>query len=114
MKREIDALQAEEIIMMQETTTFIQNSKFNLEAFQSNLFAVPDNKPLESDILQAIKLSLRTSGPRILANHLTTVDLKVILGANGDKSESPLNGISGIELCLLPHGHQMRLDLIER
>lgn len=57
-------------------------------------------------------MTLYESGPRILANHLTRSDLDLIFGKTGDKVKAKLTG--GITLSALPHGHQFRLDLIER
>ncbi|XP_077301773.1 SH2 domain-containing protein 3C [Arctopsyche grandis] len=115
MKRRLDVAYAEELLMKSQILEFKQMSIFDTEAFESELLSSQDNKPLESDTLQTIKLLLRTSGPMILATHLTKVDLKLILSpiTAGDNS-NPLEKVSGLELCLLAHGEQMRLDIIER
>ncbi|XP_069674168.1 breast cancer anti-estrogen resistance protein 3 homolog isoform X3 [Periplaneta americana] len=94
-------------------------SAFDLENFQTLLLPTLENKPLDATALQGIKMMLQETGPRILANHLTRVDLELTIGAGARASgcwDGDLGlGIScGIELCTLPHGHQIRLDLIER
>lgn len=94
-------------------------SAFDLENFQTLLLPTLENKPLDSTALQGIKMMLQETGPRILANHLTRVDLEITIGSGARTSgcwDGDLGlGIScGIELCTLPHGHQLRLDLIER
>lgn len=94
-------------------------SAFDLENFQTLLLPTLENKPLDTTALHGIKMMLQETGPRILANHLTRVDLELTIGGGARTSgcwEGDFGlGIScGIELCTLPHGHQLRLDLIER
>lgn len=71
-----------------------------------------ENKPLEITALRHVISMLLDSGSRTLANHITQVDLRVL------KMESSLDlgmGISsGLELLLLPQGHQLRQDILER
>ena len=94
-------------------------SAFDLENFQTLLLPTLENKPLDGTALQGIKMMLQETGPRILANHLTRVDLELTVG-NGMRASGCWDGdlglgIScGLELCTLPHGHQIRMDLIER
>lgn len=99
-----------------EIIEYKQTSLFDVEKFQTVLFSSFNNKPLESDTLQTIKSLLRASGPRILANHLTTIDLKLLFGEHNAQENitNPLETVTGLELCLLPHGLRMRSDLIER
>ena len=49
---------------------------------------------------------------RILAAHLTQVDLELLNG--NSENDFGLGVTSGIELITLPHGWQLRADLIER
>lgn len=114
-KRRLDVAYAEEMLIKSPILEFKQESVFATESFRSELFAGADNKPLESETLQTIKLLLRSSGPMILATHLTRVDLKLILSPNtAGRNGNPLEKVSGLELCLLAHGEQMRMDIIER
>ncbi|KAJ9579702.1 hypothetical protein L9F63_004628, partial [Diploptera punctata] len=94
-------------------------SAFDLENFQTLLLPTLENKPLDATAMQGIKMMLQETGPRILANHLTRVDLDLTVGGGMRSSgcwDGDLGlGIScGLELCTLPHGHQIRMDLIER
>ncbi|KAG7172775.1 Breast cancer anti-estrogen resistance protein 3-like [Homarus americanus] len=50
--------------------------------------------------------------PEVLAAHLTRVDLELLNGAG--ENDLGLGVTSGIELITLPHGAQLRTDLIER
>lgn len=88
------------------------NSRFDMDNFHTLLLPVNENKPLDSQALKGVKLILKESGSRILANHLTKVDLDIIFGTITNNSNKRLG--TGFELCALPHGHQLRLDLIER
>ncbi|XP_045469752.1 breast cancer anti-estrogen resistance protein 3 homolog isoform X3 [Harmonia axyridis] len=86
-------------------------SRFDLENYQTLLLPVSENKPLDAQALRGVKMILKDCGSRILANHLTRTDLDVIF------KQEETDGVvlkSGLELCTLPHGHQFRLDLIER
>lgn len=88
-------------------------SRLDLEDFHTILLPVNENKPLDGQALRSIKMILKESGSRILANHLTRADFDLLFGCeNEDKSGNKFQ--TGIELCTLPHGHQFRLDLIER
>ena len=90
---------------------------FDVENFQTLLLPTLENKPVDSSTLQCVKNMLRENGSRILANHMTRVDLEITIGEKtGIKNWSELGlGISsGIEMCSLPQGQQVRLDIIER
>ncbi|XP_044753073.1 breast cancer anti-estrogen resistance protein 3 homolog isoform X3 [Coccinella septempunctata] len=86
-------------------------SRFDLDNYQTLLLPVNENKPLDAQALRGIKMILKDCGSRILANHLTRTDLDVIFKQD---EKDPLQLKNGLELCTLPHGHQFRLDLIER
>lgn len=87
-------------------------SRFDLENCQTLLLPLSENKPLDNQALRGIKIILKESGSRILANHLTRNDLDLIFGTYKESRFPKLE--TGIELCTLPHGHRFRLDLIER
>lgn len=59
-------------------------------------------------------MMLAETGPRILAQHLTRIDIKLILGDLENPEEKNILGCSGLELITLPHGQVFRQDLIER
>ncbi|XP_051835986.1 SH2 domain-containing protein 3C isoform X2 [Antechinus flavipes] len=89
-------------------------SSFNPTTFQS-LLIPKDNKPLEMSILKKVKELLADVDAKTLARHVTKVDCLVarILGVT--KEMQGLMGVrSGMELLTLPHGRQLRLDLLER
>nr|XP_032526334.1 breast cancer anti-estrogen resistance protein 3 isoform X2 [Danaus plexippus plexippus] len=113
VKQQFDYELTEARLLQMENLNFIVDSRINLENFQSQIIPPSLTKPLESETLHTIKLLLRTSGPRILANHLTYVDLHFLL----DESLQ-IEGLdkmaSGLELCFLPQGRSLRLDIIER
>ncbi|XP_072841109.2 SH2 domain-containing protein 3C isoform X1 [Pogona vitticeps] len=89
-------------------------SSFNPAVFHSLLIPL-ENKPLEMAVLKKVKELLTEVDARTLAKHITQVDCLVarILGVT--KETQRLMGVSsGMELLTLPHGHQLRLDLLER
>ena len=87
-------------------------SAFDLGVFHTLLLPENENKPLDMTALQSIHMLVVDSGSRILANHLTRVDLELTIQQLREDADYMCR--SGIELCVLPHGHRHRLDLIER
>ncbi|XP_017780373.1 PREDICTED: breast cancer anti-estrogen resistance protein 3 isoform X2 [Nicrophorus vespilloides] len=108
---DFDYVAAEEKLMQMPQPELDLSTQFDLENFQTILLPVSENKPLDGQALRGIKITLKEAGSRILATHLTKVDLE-ILGMDKSRPQSKLG--NGLELCTLPHGHQFRLDLIER
>lgn len=108
----------EDSILMMSAPSIELPSLFDLENFQTLLLPTLENKPLDATALQGIRMMLQETGSRILANHLTRMDLDVTVGTNNSSRKWDGNlglGInSGIELTTLPMGHQIRMDLIER
>ncbi|CAB3361083.1 Hypothetical predicted protein [Cloeon dipterum] len=95
------------------------HSAFDLDSFATLLLPMKENKPLDAMAMQGVRLLLVENGSRVIANHLTKVDLELAHAAGricpkGEQLDLGLGVHSGIELCSLPHGHQLRLDLIER
>ncbi|XP_059486098.1 breast cancer anti-estrogen resistance protein 3 homolog isoform X2 [Neocloeon triangulifer] len=95
------------------------SSAFDLDSFATLLLPVKENKPLDAMAMQGVRLLLAENGSRVIANHLTKVDLELThlagrIVPKGEQLDLGLGVHSGIELCSLPHGHQLRLDLIER
>ncbi|XP_004593605.1 SH2 domain-containing protein 3C isoform X2 [Ochotona princeps] len=89
-------------------------SSFSPATFQS-LLIPKDNRPLEVGLLRKVKQLLAEVDARTLARHVTQVDCLVarILGVT--KEMQTLMGVRwGLELLTLPHGRQLRLDLLER
>ncbi|XP_059214304.1 SH2 domain-containing protein 3C [Centropristis striata] len=89
-------------------------SSFRPSRFESCLLPA-ENKPLEMSVLKRVKELLAEVDARTAAKHITMVDCMVarILGVTSDMQR--MMGVSsGLELLTLPHGHQLRLDLLER
>ncbi|KAJ7986900.1 hypothetical protein DPEC_G00333190 [Dallia pectoralis] len=74
-----------------------------------------ENKPLEMSVLKRVKELLAEVDARTAAKHITMADCTVarILGVTREMQKMMGVG-SGLELLTLPHGHQLRLDLLER
>lgn len=88
-----------------------EESCFDYDVFSSGLIP-KDNKPLDSGSIAAIKNLIHESNPKLLAQHLTYVDLE-ILKVTG-QHDLGMGVFSGLELLTLPQGHRLRQDLIER
>ncbi|XP_071389275.1 SH2 domain-containing protein 3C [Centroberyx affinis] len=89
-------------------------SSFRPSRYESCLMPA-ENKPLEMSVLKRVKELLAEVDARTAAKHITMVDCTVarILGVTAEMQR--MMGVSsGLELLTLPHGHQLRLDLLER
>ncbi|XP_055369406.1 SH2 domain-containing protein 3C isoform X1 [Betta splendens] len=89
-------------------------SSFRPSRYESRLMPA-ENKPLEMTVLKKVKELLAEVDARTAAKHITMVDCKVarIFGVTSELQR--MMGVSsGLELLTLPHGHQLRLDLLER
>ncbi|KAG9263271.1 SH2 domain-containing protein 3C-like isoform X2 [Astyanax mexicanus] len=89
-------------------------SSFRPGRYQSAVLPA-ENKPLEMGVLKRVKELLAEVDPKTAAKHITKADCMVarILGVT--KETQRMMGVgSGLELLTLPHGHQLRLDLLER
>ncbi|CAL4082942.1 unnamed protein product, partial [Meganyctiphanes norvegica] len=108
---EEDSVAEEEAILFNLPDTSPE-SAFDLENFHTLLLPSVENKPLDATALKGIKNIIIESGSRSIAAHLTKADLDVL---NGQENQDMGLGVtSGIELVTLPHGTQLRSDLIER
>ncbi|XP_053673186.1 breast cancer anti-estrogen resistance protein 3 homolog [Anopheles nili] len=110
---EIDPVAAEEALLAMQIPTYEQVSRFDLENFNTLLLPFCECKPLDSGTLNTFRMMLCESGPRVIANHLTRVDIGLILERDESRKDNPLC-CTGLELITLEHGKQYRLDLIER
>ncbi|XP_031711380.1 SH2 domain-containing protein 3C isoform X2 [Anarrhichthys ocellatus] len=89
-------------------------SSFRPSRYESCLMPA-ENKPLEMSVLKKVKELLAEVDARTAAKHITMADCTVarILGVTSEMQR--MMGVSsGLELLTLPHGHQLRLDLLER
>ncbi|KAG7256155.1 hypothetical protein CRUP_007841 [Coryphaenoides rupestris] len=78
-------------------------------------YVEPENRPLEMSVLKRVKELLAEVDSRTAAKHITLLDCKVarIVGVSCDMQRM-MGVASGLELLTLPHGHQLRMDLLER
>ena len=90
---------------------FDEETCYDYEVFATGLLP-KDNKPLDSTSIATIKTLIMESNPRMLAQHLTYVDLQV-LKVSG-QHDLGMGVFSGLELLTLPQGHRLRQDLLER
>ncbi|XP_045904692.1 breast cancer anti-estrogen resistance protein 3 [Micropterus dolomieu] len=89
-------------------------STFQPAEFGSRLLP-PENKPLEMVVLKRAKELLLSHNHHSIAKHLLMADCQVarILGVTPEL-KGQMGVSSGLELVTLPHGRQLRLDLMER
>lgn len=121
---DFDLQEAEDNLMALNILPLKQISKYDLENFQTLLLPSIENKPLDNGALNTFRMMLSETGPRVLANHMTRIDIRLILGdveQAGFGSEKDIGSNSdkilectGIELLTLDQGEQFRKDLIER
>ncbi|XP_015907786.2 breast cancer anti-estrogen resistance protein 3 homolog [Parasteatoda tepidariorum] len=86
-------------------------SSFDPQTFRSHLIKA-ENAPLEGTVLSKIRNVLMSCSSKILACHLTKIDLEVI--QNFEEIDLGLGVNSGLELFLLPQGERLIKDLNER
>ncbi|XP_034741333.1 breast cancer anti-estrogen resistance protein 3 homolog isoform X2 [Etheostoma cragini] len=89
-------------------------SCFQLARFES-LLLPKNNRPLEPNVLLALKELFNRSDANTTALHMLSVDCQVarIVGVT-DEQKTIMGVASGLELVTLPHGRQLRQDLLER
>ncbi|XP_068444751.1 LOW QUALITY PROTEIN: breast cancer anti-estrogen resistance protein 3 homolog [Clinocottus analis] len=89
-------------------------SCFQLDRFDS-LLLPENNRPLEPAVLLTLKELFNRSNADLTALHMLSVDCQVarIVGVT-DEQKTVMGVESGLELVTLPHGRQLRQDLLER
>ncbi|XP_041640524.1 breast cancer anti-estrogen resistance protein 3 homolog isoform X2 [Cheilinus undulatus] len=89
-------------------------SCFQLDQFES-LLLPENNRPLDPNVLLSLKEVFNRSNADAMALHMLSVDCQVarIVGVT-DEQKRIMGVESGLELVTLPHGHQLRQDLLER
>ncbi|XP_022409050.1 breast cancer anti-estrogen resistance protein 3 isoform X2 [Delphinapterus leucas] len=89
-------------------------SSFKPNDLESKLLP-PENKPLETAMLKRAKELFTNNDPKVIAQHMLSMDCKVarILEVSEEMRKN-MGMSSGLELITLPYGHQLRLDIIER
>ncbi|KAL3066500.1 hypothetical protein OYC64_016455 [Pagothenia borchgrevinki] len=89
-------------------------SCFQLDQFES-LLLPENNRPLEPGVLLALKELFNRSNADITAMHMLSVDCQVARIVGVTDEQKRIMGVgSGLELVTLPHGRQLRQDLLER
>ncbi|XP_042617832.1 breast cancer anti-estrogen resistance protein 3 homolog isoform X2 [Cyprinus carpio] len=74
-----------------------------------------ENKPLEMTVLKKAKELLVSQDPKTIAKHILKADCQVARILNVSEEVKDQMGVtSGLELVTLPHGRQLRQDLMER
>ncbi|XP_055473665.1 SH2 domain-containing protein 3A [Psammomys obesus] len=75
----------------------------------------PQNRPLDPTVLHTLRSLFVAHHPGSTALHLLLVDCQAIGLLGVTKSQQSAMGVaSGLELLTLPHGHQLRLEVLER
>lgn len=97
---ERDDLSVEDQLVV-ATPSMIIHSMFDFEGFATLLLPTGPHLPLDPTALRGVSGMLLDSAPRVIASHLSRIDLDLALSPG-----------RGLELAILPHGRQARLDLI--
>ncbi|XP_068939001.1 SH2 domain-containing protein 3A [Petaurus breviceps papuanus] len=84
------------------------------QAFSSCLLG-PENRPLEPSALRTLRALFLQHDVGTIARHLllTNCQAAQVLGVTRTQRQA-MGVYSGLELLTLPHGHQLRLNLLER
>ncbi|KAL8600260.1 hypothetical protein ACOMHN_040721 [Nucella lapillus] len=88
------------------------SSSIRVEGFQCSLLPLSVSRRLDSGVLLHAKALMLCSTAADLARHITSADL-ALWRVTGDH-DLGMGVTSGIELCTLPQGEQLREDAIER
>ncbi|XP_051760230.1 breast cancer anti-estrogen resistance protein 3 homolog isoform X2 [Ctenopharyngodon idella] len=89
-------------------------SCFRLDEFRS-LLLPENNRPLDQSVLLKVKELLTLNDPRTTALHMLSVNCQVARVTGVTAEQKRIMGVeSGLELVTLPHGGQLRQDLLER
>ncbi|XP_074165998.1 SH2 domain-containing protein 3A [Sminthopsis crassicaudata] len=83
-------------------------------AFSSRLLS-PENRPLEASALKTLRALFLQHDVSTIARHLLLTDCQAAQVLGVTQTQRQAMGVpSGLELLTLPHGHQLRLNLLER
>lgn len=77
---DIDPVAAEEALRAMDIPMIEQIPKFDLELFHTVLLPYNDFRPLDSGTLSTFRMMISETSSRVIANHITRVDIKLILG----------------------------------
>lgn len=76
---DFDPIAAEQAIKAMDIPLLEQVSKFDLELFHTVLLPYNDFRPLDSGTLSTFRMMIGETSSRIIANHITRVDIKLML-----------------------------------
>lgn len=91
-----------------------------MENFSTLLLPSVENKPLDGDALNTFKIMLLETGPKMLAEHLTRIDIGLLIEEpwfdveTEHNIDDQISNYCGLEILTLPQGKTFRNDLIER
>ncbi|XP_023291492.2 breast cancer anti-estrogen resistance protein 3 homolog isoform X1 [Lucilia cuprina] len=117
---EFDVEAAEDQLFTLEIPSFKGTSKFDVENFSTLLLPSCENNPLDGDALNTFKIMLLETGPKMLAEHITRIDIGLLIEEPNSEPESESNNYnnifdySGLEMLTLPQGKIFRKDIVER
>ncbi|XP_023316151.1 SH2 domain-containing protein 3C [Trichogramma pretiosum] len=112
---ELDIKQWEELEKkIMETTPNFEIASVLEPDFQTVLLPNGEHKPLDAMALRGISCMLTETASRILAQHLTKIDVDMLLKVYVEEPPSVREGQCGLELLVQPYARQTRLDVIER
>ncbi|XP_036615964.1 SH2 domain-containing protein 3A isoform X2 [Trichosurus vulpecula] len=84
------------------------------QAFSSCLLG-PENRPLEPSALRTLRALFLQHDVGTIARHLLLTNCQAAQVLGVTRTQRQAMGVhSGLELLTLPHGHQLRLNLLER
>ncbi|XP_036232409.1 breast cancer anti-estrogen resistance protein 3 homolog isoform X2 [Bactrocera oleae] len=111
---DFDVVAAEEQLFTMEIPDFKPVSKFDFENFITLLLPSVDNKPLDGDALTTFKMMLLETGPKVIAEHITRIDIGLLIEELPEDEDRNVLDCCGLEMLTLPFGKVFRADLIER
>ncbi|XP_032906645.1 breast cancer anti-estrogen resistance protein 3-like [Amblyraja radiata] len=89
-------------------------SSFKLDTFTSILLPF-DNRSLDPTVLKRLKEIFHENDAKTIAQHILKEDCQVARIINVSAEQKKMMGVnSGLDLITLPHGHQLRMDLLDR
>ncbi|XP_073823068.1 breast cancer anti-estrogen resistance protein 3 homolog isoform X2 [Musca autumnalis] len=121
---EFDVQAAEDMLFTLQIPEYKPVSKFDVENFSTLLLPSVENRPLDGDALNTFKMMLLETGPKMLAEHITRIDIGLLIEApsstlaesetQNENDNRNILDCCGLELLTLPQGKIFRQDLIER
>ncbi|XP_001599401.2 breast cancer anti-estrogen resistance protein 3 [Nasonia vitripennis] len=100
--------------ILETTPNYEIASVLDLENFNTLLLPTVEHKPLDATALRAVTGMLYETASRVLASHLTKIDVDMLLKVHVEDPPNFRDGRCGLELLVLPYARQTRLDVIER